>query len=280
MLAAGILLMLAAPAAAAPPVAVAGPPPTATEAPPPPLPSNAILIAGDSTVSDYQAKSYPQAGWGMMLRCALAPGVTLQNFAIGGRSTRTFLSEGRWDRLMAAVKPGDTVLIQFGHNDADRSKPERFARAWTDYRENLLHFVWMVRGARGTPVLVTPVARHSFNDRGLAQADFAEYSDVMREVAQKTGTPLIDLESLSREWLNKTGADASLRYYMHFTAEQAPNFPKGIDDNTHFSELGARGVADLVAGALIGLNLPISQKILADRPDLTRTTPLGRGACH
>lgn len=271
MLLAGIAMMLAAPMAA-PAGATTG----ATAAPA----SNAILIASDSTAADWPAKSYPQTGWGQMLPCGLAPGVTVQNFAIGGRSTRTFIAEGRWDKVMAAVKPGDTVLIQFGHNDGDRSKPERFTRAWTDYRENLMRFAWMVRGAKAVPVLITPVARHSFNDRGLAQADFAEYSDVVREVAEKTGTPLIDLESLSRAWLDKVGPDASLRYYLHFTAAQAPNFPQGIDDNTHFSELGARGVANLVAGALAGLNLPISGKVLPDRPDLTRTTPLGSGACH
>jgi lysophospholipase L1-like esterase len=268
--------MLATPVTTAPAGAVV----TAPVAQPAALPSNAILIASDSTAADWPAKSYPQTGWGQMLPCGLVPGVPVENFAIGGRSTRTFLAEGRWDKVMAAVKPGDTVLIQFGHNDADRSKPERFTRAWTDYRENLMRFVWMVRGARGVPVLITPVARHSFNDRGLAQADFAEYSDVVREVAAKTATPLIDLESLSRAWLDKAGAQASLAYYLHFTAAQAPNFPKGIDDNTHFSELGARDVADLVAGALASLDLPISQKIMANRPDLSRTTPLGRGACH
>jgi lysophospholipase L1-like esterase len=267
-------------ALAAAALALSGITPTFAAATPAPLPSPAILIASDSTAADWPAKSYPQTGWGTMLRCALVPGVTVENFAIGGRSTRTFLSEGRWDTLMAAVKPGDTVLIQFGHNDADRSKPERFTRAWTDYRENLTRFVWMVRGAKAVPVLITPVARHSFNDRGLAQADFAEYSDVVRDVAAKTGTPLIDLESLSRAWLDKAGVQASLAYYLHFTAAQAPNFPQGIDDNTHFSELGARGVADLVAGALASLDLPISQKIMANRPDLTRTTPLGQGRCH
>ncbi|MDO6412854.1 rhamnogalacturonan acetylesterase [Sphingomonas sp. BIUV-7] len=240
----------------------------------------AILIASDSTAADAKPDRYPQMGWGTMLRCAVAPGVEVRNHAFAGRSTRTFLGEGRWDRLMAEVRPGDTVLIQFGHNDADRSKPERFTRAWTDYRDNLLHFVWMVRGAQAVPVLITPVARHAFNDRGLAQADFAEYSDVVREVAEKTATPLIDLESLSRAWLDKAGPQASLVFYLHMTAAQAPNYPQGIDDNTHLSELGARAVADLVATALAGLTLPVSKTILPVRPDLTRTSPLGRGACH
>lgn len=272
MLLASLLLMLAAPAGAASTQASGA----ATA-----LPSGAILIASDSTAADADPKYYPMTGWGTMLRCGVAPGLPVHNFAMGGRSTKTFISEGRWDGLMATLKPGDTVLIQFGHNDASRDRPARFARAWTDYRDNLLRFVWMVRGARGVPVLLTPVTRRSFSDSGKAKADFIEYSEVVREVAEKTGTPLIDLESLSGAWIEKVGVEPSRSLYMHFTAaERLPNYPKGISDDTHFNEVGARGVADLVAGALKSLNLPVSARIMADRPDLARTTPVGQGRCH
>lgn len=240
-----------------------------------------ILIAGDSTAADYAAERYPQTGWGMMLKCGLSPDVTVRNLAYPGRSTKSFIAEGRWDAVMTALHPGDTVLIQFAHNDANRDKPERFARAWTDYRDNLLRFVWMVRGARATPVLLTPVARRSFDDRGKAKADFAEYSDVVREVASKTGTPMIDLESLSRAWIDAAGVAGSRGLYLHYSAsDHARGFPNGIDDDTHFSELGARGVANLVAGALRALNVPVSPEVLADRPDLLRTVPLGSYACR
>lgn len=244
-------------------------------------PGNTILIAGDSTAADYAPARYPQTGWGTMLRCAVPPNVRILNHAMGGRSTRSFLAEGRWDRLRADILPGDTVLIQFGHNDATRAKPERWAPAQTDYRDNLLRFIRDVRMAGGVPVLVTPVARRNFGPEGRAVADFPAWSGVMRDLAIKTGTPLIDLEARSRAWLDRAGPKGSKALYLHYSAQDnVAAFPKGISDNTHFSELGARQVADLVAEGLKSLALPISATIAAPRPALTRNTPLGRTDCQ
>lgn len=243
-------------------------------------PGDTILIASDSTAASYGADRYPQVGWGQMLSCGLSPTVRVANHAMGGRSTRTFLSEGRWERLLADMLPGDTVLIQFGHNDQARGKPERWAPAQTDYRNNLLRFIWDVRTAGGIPVLVTPVARRNFGADGKAVADYPDYSGVMRTLARDLHVPLIDLESLSRSWLDRAGPEAAKAYYLHYRAEDGiAAFPKGVTDNTHFSEVGGRQVANLVAGGLKALNLPISAKVLADRPALTRTTPSGRSDC-
>jgi lysophospholipase L1-like esterase len=244
-------------------------------------PGSTILIAGDSTAADYAPARYPQTGWGTMLRCAVGPDVRILNHAMGGRSTRSFLAEGRWDALRADMMPGDTVLIQFGHNDASRAKPLRWAPAQTDYRDNLLRFIRDVRIAGGVPVLVTPVARHNFGPGGRAVADFSAWSGVMRDLALKTGTPMIDLEARSRAWLDRAGPEASRSLYLHYSAEDnVAAFPKGISDDTHFSELGARQVADLVADGLKSLALPISAKISGSRPALTRTTALGRMDCQ
>lgn len=238
-----------------------------------------IFIAGDSTAADYKADRYPQSGWGQMLQCGL-DGVAVDNRAMGGRSTRTFVSEGRWAKLIEAAKPGDTVLIQFGHNDANRMRPERYAPATTDYRHYLTRFVANVRARGATPVILTPVARRSF-DGDQAKADFAEYSSVARIVARETGAALLDLEALSRAWLTKAGAERAKAYFLHYKPEdKVPAFPKGIEDDTHFSELGARHVADIVAGELARLNLPVSAAVRADRPALTRETPLGNWACQ
>jgi lysophospholipase L1-like esterase len=242
-------------------------------------PQRTIFIAGDSTAADYGPERYPQMGWGMMLKCTVKPGVVVRNHAMGGRSTRTFLSEGRLDAILAAIRPGDTVLIQFGHNDANRAKPERFVEAKTGYRDNLLRFIASIRAKHGQPVLLTPVAQRIFRD-GQVIAGFAEYSAVVRAVAKETKTPLIDLEALSREWVAQAGEDGAKRFYLHYAPAEQPAFPKGIDDDTHFSELGARGAANLVAGALRRLRLPVSRAVLADRPDLRRTTPLGRADCR
>ena len=244
-------------------------------------PGDTILIAGDSTASTYKGDRYPQTGWGQMLSCGLSPDMRVRNHAMGGRSTRTFLAEGRWEALLADMLPGDTVLIQFGHNDASRNRPQRWAPARTDYRDALLRFIWDVRTAGGQPVLLTPVARRSFGPDGRAKADFADYSAVVRELAASTGTPLIDLESLSRAWVDRAGRDGSARYYLHYgPQDHVPAFPKGISDDTHFSELGAQQVTDLVAGGLKALNLPVSARVLAQRPALTRATPLGRTECQ
>ncbi|AHE57130.1 rhamnogalacturonan acetylesterase [Sphingomonas sanxanigenens] len=243
-------------------------------------PGAQILIAGDSTASDYQADKFPQTGWGTMLRCALPPGMAVRSFAMGGRSTRTFIGEGRWDRLMAALQPGDTVLIQFGHNDANRAKPERYAAAYTSYRNNLLRFIADVRRAKGVPVLITPVARRSFDAAGKAKADFPDYSAVVRLVAKETGAAMIDLEARSRAWIDGKGGEAARAFYLHYPEGAQAAFPKGIADDTHFSELGARGVAHLVAGGLAGLDLPVSKRIDADAPALLRTEALGSTACR
>jgi lysophospholipase L1-like esterase len=245
----------------------------------PALAQGRILIASDSTAANYTADRYPQLGWGMMLPCALTPGTEVVNRAVGGRSTRTFLSEGRWDALLSEAKPGDVVLIQFGHNDASYARPERYAPAATVYRDNLLRMIWESRGHGMIPVLVTPPARRSFF-QGRAKADFAEYSQVMRDLVASTGTPLIDLESRSRALLDQVGEAGSKQYYLHYRPGEAAAFPNGVDDDTHFSELGARAMADLVAQELKNLKLPIAAQVLDPRPDLSRNTPLGRAACH
>ncbi|MFD1786342.1 rhamnogalacturonan acetylesterase [Sphingomonas floccifaciens] len=239
-----------------------------------------ILIASDSTAMTYGADRYPQLGWGQMLSCALQPGTEVINRAIGGRSTRSFIAEGRWDKLLAESRPGDTVLIQFGHNDASSNRPERYAPAATLYRDNLLRMIWEAKGRGLTPVLVTPPARRSFQN-GKAKADFAAYSGVMRDLVATTGVPVLDLEGRSLALLDATGETAARKYYLHLTAaDKAPGFPNGIDDDTHFSELGARALADIVAAELKGAKLPISDRVLADRPDLARKTPLGAGRCR
>jgi hypothetical protein len=103
----------------------------------------------------------------------------------------------------------------------------------------------------------------------------------MRELVVATGTPLIDLEARSRALLDRTGEAASRKFYLHHTAaDKVAAFPQGIDDDTHFSELGARAMAEIVAQELKGLKLPVAAKVLADRPDLTRATPLGSARCR
>lgn len=247
------------------------------------LPASAqhrILIASDSTAANYGTDKYPQLGWGMMLKCGLESDVEVVNRAMGGRSTRTYISEGKWDALLNEGRPDDVILIQFGHNDASTVRPERYVPAATLYRDNLIRMIWESRGRGLVPVLVTPPARRSF-EGARAKADFADYSQVMRELVVTTNTPLIDLEARSLDLVSRAGEAGSKKYFLHYTpADKIAAYPNGIADDTHFSELGARAMANLVAQELKGLKIPVADKVLAERPDLTRTKALGSAACH
>lgn len=249
--------------------------PPATAAGPAPM---RIFIASDSTAQDYKPEKYPQSGWGTMLRCAVDAGVTIENRAIGGRSTNSFIREGRLDKIAADLRAGDTLLIQFGHNDASADKPERFTTI-DQYEANLHRFLDVASKADAKAVILTPVARRDFKD-GVEQPSFPTYADAARRVARATNTPLIDLGKSSQAWVQSLGAEPAKAYYLHYAgAAGAPGYPNGIADDTHFSELGARRVADLVATDLHALRLPIARRVTPHVPALTRTTPAGGPSC-
>lgn len=243
-----------------------------------PVYSSTLFIASDSTAANYPAARYPQSGWGQFMSCTL-DGVEVVNRAIGGRSTRTFIEEERWNQLIADLASGDTVLIQFGHNDASQSKPERFAAPATTYRQNLISFVADVRAAGATPVLLTPVGRRSF-EGDIAKPDYPEYSAVVKAVAQQFDVALIDLETVSLALFQEVGAEQSKVFFLHHSAGELEAFPDGVTDDTHFSELGARRIAELLAGLLQQANVPVSTHIRSDRSDLTRSQPLGSSECR
>ncbi|MGK6320018.1 rhamnogalacturonan acetylesterase [Sphingomonas sp. DT-204] len=219
-----------------------------------------VLIASDSTAANYASSQFPQMGWGMFLGCSLDPDIAVVNKGRGGRSTRTFLSEGLWSALLAEVRPGDTVLIQFGHNDEDLTKLYRHTDANGEYRANLERFVRDVRARQGDPVLVTPVARHAFRD-GHIRATHGDYAKAVIAAARATGTPLVDLDADSRAFFDRQGEATSARYFMIYTpADHIARFPEGHTDTTHLNELGARATARIVANALARLKLPVSRR--------------------
>ncbi|MGR4862327.1 rhamnogalacturonan acetylesterase [Caulobacter sp. LARHSG274] len=262
----GLLLSFLAALAIATPGTQAVPDPSMQPVPIPaplPAPTARIVIASDSTAAQYGPDRYPQMGWGMVLKCSLDPDVEVVDLARGGRSTKTFIEEGLWAALLAQLHPGDTVLIQFGHNDADRVKIVRFTDPQGAYTANLTRFVADVRAAGGQPVLVTPIAKHLFVD-GKVQDAHGPYAEAVRAVAKATGAPLIDLDADSMAALQARGEAASRRLYLLYTPEDhIPRYPEGISDTTHINEAGARLAAALVARRLAALNLPVSAHVHA-----------------
>jgi lysophospholipase L1-like esterase len=204
-----------------------------------------IFIAGDSTAANKEVKAYPETGWGMPFAYFFDSTVTVDNRAKNGRSTKTFISEGLWQKLIDDVHEGDYVLIQFGHNDESKEKTERYT-APEEYKANLTKFINDTRSKKAFPVLLTPVSRRQFDSAGNVKETHAVYSPLVREVAKQTNTPLIDLDELSRQLLQKFGPKNSKLLFMQLEPGEHPNYPQGRNDNTHFNEFGARLIAEIV----------------------------------
>lgn len=205
-----------------------------------------IFIAGDSTAATYSAKQAPMTGWGQVLQEFTKPGIKVQNRATCGRSTKSFRDEKRWEQILRDLKPGDFVMIQFGHNDQKENRPAIYAEAETAYRENLKRFVEEVRAKHAEPVILTSVARRLFRKNGEFVQSLGKYPEVARQVAKETNTPLIDANAMTTEWIRKAGDKGSTRFFTHVAPGEFPGYPKGSKDNTHFREKGARAVAEMI----------------------------------
>ena len=230
----------------------------------PPQKKLKIFLAGDSTMSVKEPRAYPETGWGMPFIYFFDSTVVVDNRAKNGRSTKTFISEGLWDKLISDVSAGDYVFIQFGHNDESKDKGERYAEP-AAYKANLVRFVNETRGKKGNPVLLTPVSRRRFKE-GKQQPTHEEYSNLVREVASQLNVPLIDLDQQSMELYQQAGEEASKWFFLQLQPGQHPNYPEGKTDNTHFSELGARLIAQIVLSEIKRLDPELAARIVKPAP--------------
>ncbi|WP_066051767.1 rhamnogalacturonan lyase family protein [Robertmurraya korlensis] len=217
-----------------------------------------VYIAGDSTVQTYDEYWKPEAGWGQMISRYFNDDVTFSNHAIGGRSTKSFINEGRLDNILQEIKPEDYFLVQFGHNDATISRPERYASV-PDYKNYLKTYVNGARQRGATPILVTPVGRRDFNaETGKFNVSFPEYVQGMKEVAEELDVDLVDLSTFSVAYYDSIGPEGTLSVFLHTEPGIYQAFPNGSQDNTHFQEYGAIQLARLVSGGIKDLNNSLS----------------------
>jgi len=204
-----------------------------------------IFMAGDSTMAIKQPDKRPETGWGEMLGQYFKDGtVKIDNRAMNGRSTKTFISEGRWQSIVDALQKGDYVFIQFGHNDESKEKGERYTPP-ADYRNNLIRFITDVKAKGGNPVLLTPVMRRKFDSTGNFVDTHGEYPDIVRTVAKEQKVPLIDMHRDSEVVIKSYGVEGSRKLFLQLKSGENPNYPNGIEDNTHFNPLGADEIAKL-----------------------------------
>ena len=207
---------------------VAGAKTAVNEGPSGETPKLTLHLMGDSTMADKDiSNGNPERGWGMVFENFVDPSVRVINYAKNGRSTKSFIDEGLWDKVKANIRPGDYVFIEFGHNDEKSNKPKVYAAPWGAYQDNLRMFIKTARELGATPVLLTPVARRRFVDGALDETTHGEYPAAMKAVAAETGTVLIDMEKATIDWIKAAGDKASREYFMWVAAGTCPAMPSG-----------------------------------------------------
>ncbi len=214
----------------------------------------AIYWAADSTVQYNSILTYPQTGIGQMMHLFLKPEVTVCNHAINGRSTKSFLEQGRLAAIEEKIQPEDFLFIQFGHNDEKKEDPLRFTEPFGAYSDNLKIYIETARKKKAYPVLITPIERRRFDANGnLGPGEHAEYVKAMKQVAKECDVPLIDLYTRSRELLSKLGPEGAKQIYISVGPDIYPNFPDGKEDLTHLCVRGAICYASYIAEGLKAL---------------------------
>lgn len=231
-----------------------------------------IFVIGDSTAAEKShPESNPERGWGMMLQGFFDDDILVDNHAVNGRSSKSFLDEGRWQKVLDRIKPGDYVFIQFGHND-EKLKADRHTVPGSTFDAYLSRYVGETRAKGGIPVLFSCVVRRNFihqvdstvDDESLRQVVYGDevvnsdtlvdthgaYKDAPRNVARKLGVTFIDANKITHDLEQGMGVTGSRKLHVWYRPGEIASIPKGRKDNTHYNIYGARRVAGLLADAV------------------------------
>ena len=220
-----------------------------------------IYLAGDSTMAAKLPEKRPETGWGERLQEFFNEDkVRVLNHAQNGRSTRTFIEQKLWQGILDRLKKGDYVFIEFGHNDAAKDKPDRYTPP-EDYRRNLIKFINEAREKQAIPVLLTPVMRRRFDKDGRFQDAHGVYPDIVRAVAAEHKVALIDMHRKSEQVIKRYGVEESRKLFLQLKPGEHANYPKGIEDNTHFSPLGAELMARLAVEGIREQKLGLAKSL-------------------
>lgn len=225
----------------------------------PPKKKITVWLIGDSTMSKKDPRTYPENGWGMPFVYFFDSTVTVDNRAQNGRSTRTFMEEGRWTPVVDAMQEGDYVFVQFGHNDEVKTKKSYTTEE--QFKANLVKYITDTRSKKANPVLLTPVARRNFDSTGHIAGTHDVYAQIVRNVAKEQNVPLIDLDKEGQALYQQWGVDKSKLLFNHLAPDEHPNYPKGKEDNTHFNELGARIIAQIVLKNIRSLQPELAERV-------------------
>lgn len=214
-----------------------------------------IFIAGDSTAQGYDTTRTLQRGWGQYLGSYFDKKVEVVNLAKAGRSSGSYINEGRWDSLIVRVHKGDWVLIQFGHNDTS-TKPERHVSP-EDYQKNFIRFCDEVRAKKAHPIILTSIVMREFKDSVLVslRPHFTEYVGLARQAAKTAKVPVIDMYQKTSDLVRSLGDEPSKKLYFWVVAGESPNPQEVKQDDTHLKQPGAFKYAGFVAEGIKEQNL-------------------------
>ena len=209
-----------------------------------------VYLAGDSTVTDQVEE--PWTGWGQILPRFFDASVAVANHAESGEALRSFRAAGRFEKILDSIRPGDYLLIQFGHND-QKERGEGIG-AFSSYADDLRDYVREVRDKGAHPVLVTSMKRRRFDSEGRQYATLNDYPVAVRQVAAEMQVPLIDLHLMSGVLYSALGPEGSKNAFVHYPAGTFPGQDQDLRDDSHFSPYGGYQLARCtVLGIQLGL---------------------------
>jgi len=203
-----------------------------------------LFLAGDSTVSDQASGKFPLAGWGQMIGYYFTSGIAVSNHARSGRSSKSFITEGRLNRMWKELKAGDYLFVQFAHNDEKNN--DGGTEPFTTYQQYLGEYIDGARERGAHPVLVAPMHRRFFDENGNIRNTHGDYIEAMRQLAERENVPFLDLAAKSKRYFEELGEERTKEVFFWAEPNRYPNFPEGAKDNTHFTEEGAVAIAGLV----------------------------------
>ena len=228
-----------------------------------------LFILGDSTVTDQPDE--PWSAWGQMLPRFFKSGVAVANHAESGESLRSSLGAYRLDKVLSAMKPGDYLFIQYGHND--QKEHGEGIGAFTTYQADLEHYVAEARKRGGIPVLVTSMHRRRFDANGKIVNTLGDYPEAVRRVAQAQNIPLIDLNAMSRTLFEAMGPEGTLKAFVHYPAGTFPGQTAALKDDTHFNTYGAYELARCVVEGIKASHLGLTKFLTDDLPPFNPAHP-------
>lgn len=203
-----------------------------------------VWMIGDSTMANKQPDKTPETGWGMVMNEFVKANVAVHNHALNGRSSKSFLDEGRWTAIYDSIQPGDYVIIQFGHND-EKPSEKLHTDPSTTYKQLLKKYIDEARAKGANPIICSSIVRRHFDEKGNLKDTHGAYITAAREIALETGTPYVDMEAKTRTLVTSLGSEKSKSLYLFCKPGEYPNRRTGVQDSTHLNHAGALTVAGL-----------------------------------